>query len=167
MTEVFIGQILPVGFSFAPRNFAQCNGQLLPIAQNQALFSLLGTTYGGKGVTTFALPDMRGRTPIGYSDSNPIGTMSGSETVTLIQNNLPVHTHQLVGTTSDTNTRNPAGTLFGKSTANLYASSGGAQVALDSRTVAATGGTQPHENMQPYRVINFCIALQGIYPSRN
>ena len=167
MTEIFLGQILPAAFSFAPRGFAQCNGQLLPIAQNQALFSLLGTQYGGNGQTNFALPDLRGRTPTGFDGSDPIGTVSGTETVTLTTPQLPMHLHQLAGTAASNTLRNPNGTLFGTATSNLYAPVGGPQVPLAAQSLASAGGNQPHENMQPYSVINFCIALTGIFPSRN
>lgn len=167
MTEIFLGQILPAAFQFAPKGFAQCNGQLLPIAQNQALFSLLGTQYGGDGRVTFALPDLRGRTPIGASNQNPVGATGGSENVTLLPQNLPTHVHQLAGTNAATTTRNPNGALFGTSTANLYAPAGGPQVTLAPQSIANSGGTQPHGNMQPFRTINFCIALTGIFPSRN
>jgi len=167
MTEIYLGQILPAAFQFAPRGFAQCNGQLMAIAQNQALFSLLGTQYGGDGRTTFALPDLRGRTPLGINSSNPIGAVGGSETVTLNSQQIPSHTHQLAGTAASNTTRNPNGGMLGTATANIYAPTGGPQVELAQGSIAATGGTQPHENMQPYSVINFCIALNGIYPSRD
>ena len=167
MTEIYLGQILPAAFAFAPKGFAQCNGQLLPIAQNQALFSLLGTQYGGNGTTNFALPDLRGRTPIGFSNTYPIGAVGGTETVTLTTQQLPTHTHELTGTAASNNTRNPNNALLGTSTANLYAPTNGPQVTLVDGSVTAAGGTQPHENMQPYSVINFCISLAGIFPSRN
>jgi microcystin-dependent protein len=166
MTEIFLGQILPAAFAFAPKGFAQCNGQMLAIAQNQALFSLLGTQYGGDGRVTFALPDLRGRTPVGYSNTSPIGTVGGSESVTLTSQQLPQHVHELSGTAATDNTRNPNGGLLGTATTNLYAPTGGPQVPLAANSVASAGGTQPHENMQPYSVINYCIALTGIYPSR-
>lgn len=167
MTEIFLGQILPAAFAFAPKGFAQCNGQMLAIAQNQALFSLLGTQYGGDGRVTFGLPDLRGRTPIGFNDTYPIGAAGGAETVTLTSQNLPTHVHQLSGTAATDTTRNPNGGLLGTATTNLYAPTGGPQVLLAPGSVASTGGTHPHENMQPYSVINYCIALTGIFPSRN
>jgi microcystin-dependent protein len=170
------------GFNFAPKYFAQCNGQLLPINQNQALFSLLGVQYGGNGSTTFALPDLRSRTPIGYAPSvdaawQPpavqIGQASGLENVTLLTSNLPAHTHALNASTSDGNNRNPSGRFFATSTngstapVSPYAASGGASVPLNPQTVANAGSSQAHPNLQPYTAINFCIALQGIFPSRN
>jgi len=166
MTEIYLGQILPAAFQFAPKGFAQCNGQLMAIAQNQALFSLLGTQYGGDGRTTFALPDLRGRTPIGYNTSYPIGAVGGTETVTLTSQQLPTHAHQLVGTAAANTTRNPNGAMLGASTGAEYAPTGGPQVDLAPNSIAAAGGNQPHENMQPYNVINYCIALTGIFPSR-
>lgn len=183
MSEFFIGQIMMAGFSFAPKLFGQCNGQLLPIAQNQALFSLLGTQYGGDGRTTFALPDLRGRTPVGYESSlDPgwqppvvrIGQVAGAENVTLLQTDMPAHTHAMNASTSAGDSRNPSTRVFASSTntapnpaLNLYAASNGSIVALNPQTVAPAGGNQPHPNMQPYNTINFCIALQGIFPSRN
>lgn len=176
MTEVYIGQIMMSGFAFAPRNFALCNGQILGIAQNQALFSLLGTSYGGNGTTTFALPNLQGRTPVAAGASaDPswqpppyeIGAIGGVETVTLLSTQMPAHTHQGNGTTSDGKARNPTGALFGKNSVPVYAQTPGAQVPLSPQTVTPAGGGQAHSNMQPYGVINFCIALLGIYPSRN
>ena len=172
MSEFFIGQIMMTGFSFAPKSWAQCNGQLLPIAQNQALFSLLGTQYGGNGTTTFALPDLRSRTPVGYASSVQIGQSSGAENVTLLSTNLPSHTHTVNASTTNGDNRNPSTRLFATSTnttapVNMYAPSTGALVPLNAQTVSPTGGNQPHPNLQPYSVINFCIALSGIFPSRN
>jgi len=182
MSEFFIGQIMMTGFNFAPKFWALCNGQLLPINQYQALFSLLGTQYGGNGTTNFALPDLRSRTPIGYASSvDPgwqppsvqIGQAGGVENVTLLSTNLPSHTHALNASNTAGNSRNPAGRLYATSTdsvppaANLYAPSTGALVPLNPQSVSPAGGNQPHPNMQPYSVINFCIALSGIFPSRN
>lgn len=176
MTEVFLGQIITVGFNFVPKGFAYCAGQLLPIAQNQALFSLLGTTYGGNGQTTFALPDLRSRTPVGFGQSldggwNPtayqLGETGGGENVTLLTTQLPAHNHSQVGTGTTADTRNPRGGLNGNAAIPLYADVGGPQVALSPAVLGQTGGTQPHPNLQPYLAINFCIALTGIFPSRN
>lgn len=180
MSEFFIGQVMMAGFGFAPRFWAQCNGQLLPINQNQALFSLLGTQFGGNGTTNFALPDLRSRTPIGYASSvDPgwqppsvqIGQMAGVENVTLLSTNLPAHGHSMNASTSNGDNRNPSGRFYANSsgapTPSLYAPSTGALVPLNPATVAPAGGNQPHPNLQPYSVINFCIALSGIYPSRN
>lgn len=176
MTEVFLGQIMLVGFPFAPKGFARCDGQLLGITQNQALFSLLGTYYGGDGIRTFGLPDMRGRTPVGFGTSvdsswqpSPyqIGEMGGVENVTLQQQQLPQHIHLATGTTSNGTVRNPSNALYGTNSANIYGASSGAQVVLSSHTVTPAGNGQQHQNMQPYDVINYCIALSGIFPSRN
>ncbi|WP_368518657.1 phage tail protein [Rhizobium sp.] len=176
MSDVFLGQIMLAGFQFAPKGFAQCNGQLMAINQNQALFALLGTYYGGDGVRTFALPNMQGRTPVGFGPSaDPawqpaayeIGEIGGSENVTLLSSQLPEHVHVATGTTSSGTLRNPNNALYGTNTANIYAPSSGAQVTLSSQTVASAGNGQPHDNRQPYDVINFCIALTGVFPSRN
>ena len=182
MSEFFIGQIMMAGFNFAPKYWALCNGQLLPIAQNQALFSLLGTQYGGNGVTNFALPDLRSRTPVGYASSvDPgwqppsvqIGQTDGVENVTLLSTNLPPHTHSMNASTAGGDNRSAGGRVFATSTnagappPNLYSASTGSPVPLNRPTVAPAGGSQPHPNLQPYTTINFCIALQGIFPSRN
>lgn len=177
MSEFFIGQIMMTGFNFAPKYFAACNGQLLPIAQNQALFSLLGTQYGGNGTTNFALPDLRGRTPVGYASSvDPgwqppgiqIGQAAGVENVTLLSSNLPTHTHAVNASTTAGDNRLPSNRVYAANTAqNLYAAGPGALVSMNPATVDPAGGNQPHPNMQPYSTINFCIALSGIFPSRN
>ncbi len=176
MSEFFIGQIMMTGFNFAPKFWALCNGQLLPINQNQALFSLLGTQYGGNGTTNFALPDLRSRTPIGYASSvDPswqppavqIGQASGVENVTLLSTNMPSHTHQLNATTTNGSTRNPNNAIYANTTASIFAASSGPAIPLNPATVAPAGGNQPHPNLQPYSVINFCVALSGIFPSRN
>jgi microcystin-dependent protein len=176
MSEVFLGQIMLAGFQFAPKGFALSNGQLLSISQNQALFSLLGTFYGGDGIRTFALPNMQSRTPVGFGSSvdsswqpSPysIGETGGTENVTLLQQQLPAHTHVATGTTSNGTLRNPSNALYGTNSANIYGPSNGAQVVLASQTVTPAGNGQPHDNIQPYDVINYCIALSGIFPSRN
>ncbi|MER2176200.1 MAG: tail fiber protein [Stenotrophomonas maltophilia] len=177
MSEFFVGQIMMAGFNFAPKHFAQCNGQLLPINQNQALFSLLGVYYGGDGSITFGLPDLRGRTPVAYAPSvdaswqppaMQIGQRAGTENVTLLSTQLPSHSHQVVAVTAAGDNRNPTGRTFaGGGTTKLYAAQGGALVAQTPQSVAPVGSTQPHPNMQPYTTLNFCIALQGIFPSRS
>lgn len=176
MSEFFIGQIMMAGFNFAPKFWALANGQLLPINQNQALFSLLGTQFGGNGTTNFALPDLRSRTPIGYASSvDPswqppavqIGQSAGVENVTLLSTNLPSHSHQLNATSSNGTTRNPNNAIYANSSVSLFSGSSGPAVPLNQATVSPSGGNQPHPNLQPYSVINFCIALSGIYPSRN
>ena len=169
MSEVFLGQIMLGGFDFAPAHFALCNGQLLPISQNQALFSLLGTQYGGNGTTTFALPDTRGRAPLGADKNNGYvqGQASGVETVTLTNSTLPAHVHAFMGSTADAAVRSPTDALYAKTSGeNLYAAPG-TQATLASQTVSPSGGSQPHNNMQPYLAVNFFIALSGIFPSRS
>lgn len=181
MSEFFIGQIMMCGFGFAQKFFAQCNGQLLPIAQNQALFSLLGTQFGGNGTTNFALPDLRSRTPVGFASSvdpawNPpalqIGEAAGVENVTLLSTQMPAHTHAMNASTASGDNRSPSDRLYGTSTStatppDLYGGSSGPLVPLSPQTLAPAGGNQPHPNLQPYTVINFCIALSGVYPARN
>jgi len=176
MSEFFIGQIMMAGFNFAPRSFAQANGQLLPINQNQALFSLLGTQYGGNGTTNFALPDLRSRTPIGYASSvdpgwqpSPvqIGQAAGTESVTLLTTQLPSHGHAANATTASGTTRNPNNAIYANTTVALHGAATGPQVPLNPATATPAGGNQPHPNIQPYSTINFCIALSGIFPSRN
>lgn len=182
MSEFFLGQVMMTGFAFPPKSWAMCNGQLLPIAQNTALFSLLGTQYGGNGVTTFALPDLRSRTPVGYASSvDPgwqppsvsIGQVGGAEIVTLLSTNLPMHTHGVSASANNGDNRIPSNRTFATSVNSggaaipIYGASGGALVAQNPASVTPAGGNQPHPNMQPYTTINFCIALGGIYPSRN
>ncbi len=179
MSDSFIGQIMMTGFSFAPRYYAQCNGQLLPVNQNQALFSLLGNRYGGTANVTFALPDLRGRTPVGYAPSvdpawqppqQAIATAAGAEAVALLEAQIPPHTHQLMGSSANGDNRNPLAHVFAKNAngtaASLYAAPG-TTVGLSATTVGATGANQAHPNMQPYSTISFCIALQGLYPTRS
>ncbi|WP_205601703.1 phage tail protein [Sphingobacterium sp. xlx-130] len=178
--EPFIGQIQLFGFNFAPRGWAQCNGQILSIAQNTALFSLIGTYYGGNGQTTFALPDLRGRVAIGQGQGPGLspytmGEMAGFEHVTLLSTQMPMHTHPLMvsnatGTTDVANGNylaNGAVTIARGNTvsANVYGTSPGGQ--LNPATVSIQGGSQPHENRSPYLTLNYCIALVGIFPSRN
>ena len=172
MSGYYMGQIFPLAFPFAPKNFALCAGQILAIQQNQALFSLLGTTYGGNGVTTFALPDLRGRAVLGFGNGGQsttnLGQVGGTETVTLISTQMPMHNHLVQATTVNGTTRNPNGAIYASTTAALHTTyPGGSPVLLGPSTLDLTGGTQPHPNMQPYQVINFSIALVGIYPSRN
>jgi microcystin-dependent protein len=168
MAEPFLGELKIVAFDFPPKGWASCNGQLLPIAQNQALFSLLGTTYGGNGQTTFALPDLRARSPMHWGggpalSSRTIGEAVGQAGVTLTAPQVPSHSHTLRGTSRAASTRDPSGALLAASTEDLYAAPG-ATVAL-AVALASTGG-QPHENRQPFLALHFVIALQGIFPSR-
>ena len=171
--EPFIGQIGVFGFNFAPRGWAKCDGQLLPIANYTALYSLLGTTYGGDGRTTFGLPDFRGRAPISQGQgpgltNRTIGQKGGSETVTLTANTMPTHTHvaTLKATTSDGAPGAPTGKVLAPKN-QYFTGSSNTNMGATSISNANTGGSQAHANMQPYQVVNFCIALEGIYPSRN
>ena len=166
MAEPFLAEIRIMSFIFAPKGWALCNGQFLPINQNQALFSLLGTTYGGDGRTTFALPNLRGRTPMHAGNGHVLGEASGKTSHTLITNELPTHTHALQGTSDDATVATPAGYALARSRNQLY--HGTADLtALHPATMANVGGSQPHENLQPYETLSFCIALQGIFPSPN
>ncbi|MGO4701982.1 phage tail protein [Dyella sp. 2RAB6] len=166
MSQPFLGQVMPVAFNFAPKGFAFCNGQLLPIAQNQALFSLLGTYYGGNGTTNFQLPDLRSRTPLGSNNGQDIGQTGGVENVTLLTNNLPQHNHTFNANTAAGAARIPTNGVFsGSGALKMYGSSGGTQIPIN--VLDNAGQTLPHPNLQPYLVLNFCIALNGIYPSRS
>jgi microcystin-dependent protein len=169
MTQPFLGEMRMFSFDFAVRGWAFCAGQMLSIAQNTALFSLLGTTYGGNGVNTFALPDLRSRVPLGQSapaSSNYVlGQQGGTENVTLNQNQLPQHNHLMQAAGAAT-TGDPAGALPATSTASKPYRSGPPSAQLATST-GLNGGSQPHSNIQPYLTVNFSIALQGIYPSRN
>ena len=204
MAEPFLSEIRIVSFNFAPQGWAQCNGQFLPINQNQALFSLLGTTYGGNGQTTFALPNLRGQTPIHSGNGHTLGERAGQPSTTVTQGQLPQHTHVLSADTGGTQLT-PTGNLLGNAGGDIfvppsllspppgetveddevtlswqqgiskfYASAGGggdfapaSLVAMNSGAVSNVGGSQAHNNMQPYLVLNFVIALQGIFPSPN
>ncbi len=167
MSEPFLAEIRIVGFNFAPRGWALCDGQILPINQNQSLYSLLGTTYGGDGKTTFALPDMRGRTPIHTDAQHREGQKSGEETHTLSINELPQHRHVVSADGVISQSDDPTGKLLAQAGSNSYATAGTTQVSMGIGMVGAVGGSQAHENMQPYLALNFCIALQGLFPSRN
>ena len=165
MAEPFLGEIRLMSFDFAPKGWAPCNGQFLPINQNQALFSLLGTTFGGNGQTTFALPDLRGRTPIHVGAGHTLGQLGGEQAHTLSVAELPTHVHQLQAATANSDSNVP-GTRNPGSTANLYGPPTGL-TSLTPTTVTSTGGGQAHLNMQPFLTLTFCIALQGIFPSPN
>lgn len=170
MSDPFLGELKLAAFGFAPRGWAFCNGQILPIAQNQALFALLGTTYGGNGQTTFALPDLRGRTPMHAGVSISLGEKAGQEAVTLGVAQMPPHTHTLNGTSDLANAAQPGGALPAakpRGGINRYAPAGSSNTVMSPGAVAPAGGNQPHDNMQPYLVMNWLIALQGIFPSRN
>lgn len=167
MSEPFLAEIRIVGFNFAPRGWAFCDGQILPINQNQSLYSLLGTTYGGDGRTSFALPDLRGRSPMHVGDGHREGQKSGEETHTLSGAEMPQHDHIMQATAIDADQPFPGGALFAKSLGTLYSDSASTPVNLANETIANAGGGQAHDNMMPYLAVNFCIALQGLFPSRN
>ena len=166
MSEPFLAEIRMVGFNFAPRNWAFCDGQILPINQNQSLYSLLGTTYGGDGRTSFALPDLRGCTPIHFDSSHQQGQKDGEETHTLTIDEMPQHKHKVEGSTNQATSNSPTNNVLGVTTSNVY-NTPVSPVAMSSSIIGNTGGGQAHENMQPYLAINFCIALRGLFPSRN
>lgn len=167
MSEPFLAEVRIFGFNFAPRGWAFCDGQILPINQNQSLYSLLGTTYGGDGRTTFALPDLRGRSPIHVDGAHREGQKSGEETHTLSAAEMPQHTHALSASAADGNTPNPGGTLLARETGAIYRQDANARVQMPSGVITNVGGSQAHDNMQPYIALNFCIAIQGLFPSRN
>jgi|SRR5688572_17267823 microcystin-dependent protein len=165
MAEPFLSEIRIMSFAFAPKGWALCNGQLLPINQNQALFSLLGTTFGGDGRVNFALPDLRGRTPIHVGSGHTLGEQGGAQAHTLSIAELPTHTHVVNASSTNAATPIPSGNVLAASN-NLYASPTNL-TSLNPSVVTNIGGSQAHLNMQPFLTLNFCIALQGIFPSPN
>jgi microcystin-dependent protein len=167
MSNPFLGELRIMSFNFAPKGWALANGQLLPINQNQPLFALFGTTYGGDGRVNFALPDLRGRVPVYVGQGITLGQRAGEENHTLNQSEMAAHTHSFGATTTAADQNNPAGHLFATAGYSLYNASTSNLTPLHPQTVTLTGGSQPHSNMQPYLVLNFCVALQGIFPSRN
>ncbi|WP_342769996.1 phage tail protein [Paenibacillus cellulosilyticus] len=155
-------------FNFAPKGWAFCNGQTLQISQYQALYSLLGTTYGGNGQTTFALPDFRGRVPMHFGNGVVLGQQGGEESHTVTTQELPVHSHLLKASSSGAAVSSPQGAVWAGTSVSAYHTSGpGNGGQLSPSTIASTGGTQAHNNMQPYLTLSFCISLQGTYPSRS
>lgn len=169
MADPFISEIKIVSFGFAPRSWALCNGQLLPINQNQALFSLLGTTYGGNGQTSFALPDLRGRVPIHTGGGNhTLGERGGEEAHTISPGELPQHVHVLTASNTPGDLPVPTGRYLAPITgANVYSATATPAVSLSAESLTPTGGSQAHLNLQPFLTLNFVIALVGIFPSQS
>ncbi|PYP82658.1 MAG: phage tail protein [Blastocatellia bacterium AA13] len=166
MAEPFLSEIRIMSFGFPPKGWALCDGQLLPINQNQALFSLLGTTYGGDGRVNFGLPDLRARAPIHMGAGHTLGERGGEQAHTLSISEVPTHTHSLNGSTSAGTVVIPTNNLLGTTPNQFYVNPSNNLVALEPSSVANVGGSQAHLNMQPFLVLNFCIALQGIFPSQ-
>jgi microcystin-dependent protein len=166
MAEPFLSEIRIFSFNFAPKHWAQCNGQLLPINQNQALFALLGTTYGGDGQVNFALPNLRGRVPIHMGSGHTLGEQAGQEAHTLTSSEMPAHTHQARASADGPTVKPPTGAFWATGTGfSPYGTT--PDTAMSSENISSVGGSQPHNNMSPYLVLNMCIALQGIFPSQN
>jgi len=165
MATPFLSEIRVFSFNFPPKGWAFCNGQLLPINQNQALFSLLGTTYGGNGTTNFALPNLQGKTPIHMGDGYVIGQTGGEQNHTLISPEMPQHTHPAVASSDTANLGVATNNFWANGDQPAYAANPGGQ--MNPGTVSFMGGGQAHDNMSPYLTLTFCIALQGIFPSRN
>ena len=166
MAEPFLSEIRIMSFGFPPKGWALCDGQLLPINQNQALFSLLGTTYGGDGRVNFGLPDLRSRVPIHMGSGHTLGERGGEQAHTLSISEMPTHTHVLQGTSNTGSLIIAAGNLLGTSPAQEYQTPDNNLVAMNSGSIQNVGGSQAHLNMQPFLVLNFSIALQGIFPSQ-
>jgi microcystin-dependent protein len=165
MAEPFLSEIRIMSFNFAPKGWALCNGQLLPINQNQALFSLLGTTFGGDGRVNFGLPDLRARSPMHTGQGHTLGERGGEQAHTLSISELPTHVHTAIASTNNGSTPVPTGNLLASS-ANRYGPPNNL-TAISPSTITNVGGSQAHLNMQPFLVLTFCIALQGIFPSQN
>jgi microcystin-dependent protein len=174
MADPFVAEIRIFPFNFAPKGWAFCDGQLLPISQNTALFSLLGTTYGGDGKSNFALPDMQGNAPM-HPGQGPglslhdLGETGGSQTVTLLESEMPSHPHTMRGGSDVSDNNNPTNNIaappIGRGN-NLYITTTSPLVGMNPAALTPAGGDQPHNNMQPYLTLNFCIALQGVFPPR-
>ena len=169
--DPFVAEIRIFPFNFAPKGWAWCDGQLLPLSQNTALFSLLGTTYGGNGKSNFALPDLQGRAPM-HPGQGPglslhdLGETGGSETVSLLESEIPAHSHAIIASQSDANDQRPVNELYAAGVGIGQYAAPGALTQLSPNALAPAGGDQPHNNMQPYLTFYFCIALQGVFPPR-
>lgn len=163
--DPYLGEIRLFSFNNIPRGWAACEGQTLAIQQNAALFSLLGTVYGGNGSTTFMLPDLRGRVPLHFNSQFPLGTVAGETTHTLTTNEMPQHVHQVSASSVAATSPAITGTVWGQETNSFGPAA--SLVPMSAAAISAAGANQPHQNMQPYLTMSFCIAMQGIYPSRS
>jgi microcystin-dependent protein len=166
MSEPYIGEIRIVGFNFAPEDWASCNGALMAISQNEALFNLIGTTYGGDGVNTFALPNLQSRVPVHIGPGFTIGQMAGEETVTLTTQQIPAHTHPAQVNVAGGSSNNPGGNFWADWTGSQY-SDKGTNASMNAGVITSVGGSLPHDNLMPYLAVNFVIALFGIFPSQS
>ena len=167
MAEPFLGEIRIMSFNFPPKGWALCNGQLLPINQNQPLFALFGTTYGGDGRVNFALPNLQGQSPIHIGGGFSQGQTGGEQNHTLSSAEMPAHAHVAQGTTSNADQPIPTGNLLGAANNMYTGANAGNLTPLEPSSISALGGSQAHQNMQPYLTLSFCVALQGIFPSQN
>lgn len=165
MSEPFIGEIRLFANNYAPRGWMFCEGQILAINMNQALYSLLGNVYGGDGVSTFALPDYRGRVPVHVSSNIPLGTSQGEAAHTLTVNEMPQHTHQVSGSSNPAGSPSPLNNAWAEAS-NQY-DPAATMAPMNAQAISTAGGSQPHSNLQPYQVLNYAIAIEGIFPSRN
>ncbi len=166
MAEPFVGEIRLFSFGVIPRGWVPCQGQVMPVSQNQALFSILGNRYGGDGRTTFMLPDLRGRVPLQVSQNHQLASAGGESTHVLTTEEIPPHTHQVSGSQASANQASPSNNVWANTGTNtIYADS--ANTTLSPNAIATAGTNQGHNNMQPYQVVSFCIATQGIYPSKS
>jgi microcystin-dependent protein len=172
VSEPFVGEIRMFGFNFAPQGWALCDGQVLPISQNEALFALLGTTYGGDGTTTFALPNLQSRVPIHQGHGAGLsayvaGQAGGTETVKLTTTQMPSHTHEVKASSSAAASNTPEGSALAQSASHIYTAEPDTSTFMNANMLRFTGGSAPHANIQPYLAVNFCIALTGIFPSQS
>ncbi|WP_202758868.1 phage tail protein [Delftia acidovorans] len=165
--DPFLGEIRAFGFGLIPKNWLPCDGRLMPVSTNQALFALLSVRYGGNGTTTFGLPDLRGRVPLGFSANDQLGLLNGTETVTLSVNQIPQHTHSVSCSSTVATTSDPTNAVMAEAAGGLGAYGVPNGSFLAPTAVALGGGSQPHQNMQPSLVVNWCIAISGIFPARN
>jgi len=164
MAQPYVGEIRMFGGNFAPAGWMFCEGQLLPVSENETLFQLIGTTYGGDGQSTFALPDLRGRLPLHQGNGFILAETGGAEEITVTVNQLPAHSHPFLASSGTAGGTSPQGTVLATPTASMY-NAGTTPVAMSSQVVGSTGGSQPHNNFQPYLCVDFIISLFGIFPS--